>query len=242
MIFNNLQDALSSAKYDESGITFINGDKEENHLSYFDLYSGSCRVLYELQSKGIKPGSELVFQIDDNEDFIRLFWACILGKIVPVPVSVGDNEEHKLKLLKIWRLLDDPFLVTVRNNIKTLESFSNDKGFGAEFEAIKLKTIFLDELENSGSKGKIIQVDANDIAFIQFSSGSTGDPKGVVLTHRNLLTNIYAIIECAQMTTEDKSLSWMPLTHDMGLIGFHITALVARIHQFIMPSLFHRIS
>ena len=67
----------------------------------------------------------------------------------------------------------------------------------------------------------------DDIAFIQFSSGSTSEPKGVVLTHRNLMTNIDAILAGIEArATDDASLSWMPLTHDMGLIGFHLMPLV----------------
>ncbi|HEY0610279.1 MAG TPA: beta-ketoacyl synthase N-terminal-like domain-containing protein, partial [Chitinophaga sp.] len=75
----------------------------------------------------------------------------------------------------------------------------------------------------------------DDIAFIQFSSGSTGSPKGVVLTHRNLLTNVMAIIEAAALSENDTTLSWMPLTHDMGLIGFHLTPLIGSMRQCIMP-------
>ncbi len=67
----------------------------------------------------------------------------------------------------------------------------------------------------------------DDIAFIQFSSGSTSEPKGVVLTHRNLTTNIDAIGAGIGARADDASLSWMPLTHDMGLIGFHLTPLFA---------------
>ena len=73
-----------------------------------------------------------------------------------------------------------------------------------------------------------------DISFIQFSSGSTGSPKGVVLKHRNLLANIDGIQQAAQFTTHDTSLSWMPLTHDMGLIGFHLNPIVCNYNHYIM--------
>jgi acyl-CoA synthetase (AMP-forming)/AMP-acid ligase II/acyl carrier protein len=76
----------------------------------------------------------------------------------------------------------------------------------------------------------------DDVAFIQFSSGSTSEPKGVVLTHRNILANCQGVSEAARLTEQDISLSWMPLTHDMGLIGFHIFMLVNRIHQHLMPT------
>src|SRR5690606_896500 len=70
-------------------------------------------------------------------------------------------------------------------------------------------------------RGETFEPSPDDVAFIQYSSGSTSDPKGVCLSHRNLTTNIRAIVEGANWTGDDRSLSWMPLTHDMGLIGFH---------------------
>jgi acyl-CoA synthetase (AMP-forming)/AMP-acid ligase II/acyl carrier protein len=76
----------------------------------------------------------------------------------------------------------------------------------------------------------------DDVAFIQFSSGSTSEPKGVVLTHRNILANCRGVSEVAGFTENDVSLSWMPLTHDMGLIGFHIFMFANRLHQHLMPT------
>src|SRR5690606_16722987 len=82
---------------------------------------------------------------------------------------------------------------------------------------------------------------AGDIASIQFSSGSTGEPKGVMLTHKNLIYNTSGIINGSKITAEDSYLQWMPLTHDMGLICNHMAPLVAGLEQYIMPtSLFIR--
>lgn len=106
--------------------------------------------------------------------------------------------------------------------------------------SIKNKALFTDELQ-SIEPGNVLRPQENDIAFIQFSSGSTGDPKGVVLTHSNLIANIYAAIRCSGTGPEDSMLTWMPLTHDMGMIGSHLLPLVAGINQYIMPtSLFIR--
>ncbi len=73
-------------------------------------------------------------------------------------------------------------------------------------------------------------------AFIQFSSGSTSEPKGVVLTHRNILTNAEGARQAAGFSEQDVSLSWMPLTHDMGLIGFHLMMMYAGVQQHLMPT------
>ncbi len=84
--------------------------------------------------------------------------------------------------------------------------------------------------------GEIYAASPDDLAFIQYSSGSTSDPKGVCLTHRNLCTNIRAIVEGASWNEDDQSLSWMPLTHDMGLIGYHLSVLGAGMNHAIMDT------
>jgi acyl-CoA synthetase (AMP-forming)/AMP-acid ligase II len=96
---------------------------------------------------------------------------------------------------------------------------------------------FIDEITGDDPEGKVHAAAPDDIAFIQFSSGSTSSPKGVVLTHRNLMSNVDAILAGIGGAREsDSSLSWMPLTHDMGLIGFHLVPLIAGASQWLMPT------
>lgn len=73
----------------DRGLYFINGEKEEKFFSYSDLYDNATYILYNLQCKGVKAGDELIFQIkdEDNYAFLQIFWACLLGKIIPVPFS-----------------------------------------------------------------------------------------------------------------------------------------------------------
>jgi acyl-CoA synthetase (AMP-forming)/AMP-acid ligase II len=98
------------------------------------------------------------------------------------------------------------------------------------------RNLLLYDVLASETAGTIYDSDRESIAFIQFSSGSTGNPKGVTLTHGNILTNMDAIITGVNAVEEDSTLSWMPLTHDMGLIGFHLTPLAAGINQCLMPT------
>ncbi|MHB8065917.1 MAG: AMP-binding protein, partial [Ruminiclostridium sp.] len=234
--YTNLIDILSYISQNGSqGICYINGDTEEEFLLYRDLYQKAIRILNNLQNKGLKPGDELVFQIEDNQSFIAIFWSCLLGGIIPVPISVGNNDEHKRKLFKIWGILNNPYLITDNRVFKNLKTFAGTHDIES-IENISVKALMIDQMMETTEVGKLHISNPTDIAFIQFSSGSAGEPKGVVLTHENLITNIKQIIHAAQVCDKDMVLGWMPLTHDMGMIGTHLVSCTANINHFIMPT------
>ncbi len=242
--FTSLVDVMKErGKSDNRGIIFIDGDDREVRMTYKELYEESCGFLGYLQKQGVVPGQEVVFQIEDNRSFIISFWACILGGMIAVPVSTGNNDEHKSKVFRIWEGLNHPYLLTESKMLHSLEKFSNKSGQPQLFEMIRDKVAFVD-YEKAFSREYSPQIHnphAEDIAFIQFSSGSTGDPKGVMLTHKNLLHNVCGIINASQVTAEDSYLQWMPLTHDMGLICNHMLPFLANLNQYIIPtSLFIR--
>ncbi len=238
LIYKNLVEVIQAEQEQvNKGVTFIEGDEEERFISYRHLYEKALTFLYHLQNKGLKPGDELVFQVDNNFQFILTFWACLLGHIIPVPVTTAANDRFKSKLFSIWKSLNNPYLITFKKHLEKLALFAAEDNLGNMFNHIKRKTILLDEMEESGKEGKIYYPGESDIAFIQFSSGSTSQSKGVVLTHKNLMTNLKAIIKGLQPPAAgDRTFSWMPLTHDMGLIGFHLTPTTADWPHFIMPT------
>ncbi|MET3210040.1 UNVERIFIED_CONTAM: iturin family lipopeptide synthetase A [Paenibacillus sp. PvR008] len=225
------------ASRDENGITFISGDKQEEYVSYSKLLEQASQVLHELQEKGIQPGDELIMQIDDNHTFVNVFWGCLLGGIVPVPVSIGNNDEHKMKLFKIWNTLSRPYMIADDKVLEQLEKYSHQHELLDSFESVNKATFSSHAFDySSQSKGIVHASKPEDLALIQFSSGSTGDPKGVMLTHENLVYNIRDIVNITSMNSKDAYLGWMPLTHDLGLIAFHLTCVIANAKQLIMPT------
>lgn len=234
--YKNLIDLLEFNRKHDKGVIFINSNEEDSFMSYDEIYKSALSLLWSLQAVGIKPGQEMVFQIADNEEFINYFWACILGGIIPIPVTPGANEEHRNKLVKIFSIMKDPCLIIGEKAYGRLDEYLGKTVTSEEYERIKSRTIFTDAVSKESGIGKVHPAKRTDIAFIQFSSGSTGDPKGVVLTHENLLANLNAIIKSAGVSSKDSSLGWMPLTHDLGLIGFHLAPLYASINQYIMST------
>jgi acyl-CoA synthetase (AMP-forming)/AMP-acid ligase II len=161
--------------------------------------------------------------------------------VVAVPLAPGNADEHKAKFFRVLGRLASPVLATERKVFDRLCAFAADNGLGGAMSGLERHTVFLDEVADVGAPGTPHRVAPDDVAFVQFSSGSTAEPKGVILTHRNLVTNIAAIAAGVHARDGDASLSWMPLTHDMGLIGFHLTPLFERADHWLMPtSLFVR--
>ncbi|MBI5804930.1 amino acid adenylation domain-containing protein [candidate division TA06 bacterium] len=218
------------------GINYITGESSESFISYNRLYRVSLSMLYCLQQRGLKAGDKLVFQIEDSQEFINVFWACQLGGIIPIPVTVGNNDEHRLKVFKISDILGSCRLIAVKTWAEKMGKFASASGLGNSWEKIKADLILLEELQTEAQPGLIAGIKPDDTAFIQFSSGSTSDPKGIILTHRNLQINIDAMIRGSKLSSSDSTLSWMPLTHDMGLIGFHLVPLAAAANQHIIPT------
>lgn len=232
----NLMELLRVNINSDRGIIFIEGSKEEKFVSYKDLYEESLKALGALQVNGVKHGDEVILQIKKNDNFLYMFWACILGGIIPVPISIGSKDEQRRKIFKVWKRLRNPVLVSEFEVLKKLEEFSDRVNDELYIKEIKNSSIAIDDILNNKTRGKIYDSVSSDVAYVQFSSGSTGEPKGVVLSHMNILTNIQAIVESVGYDELDSCLSWLPLTHDMGMIGIHLTSMVLEINQFIMPS------
>lgn len=220
------------------GITYIYDGTKENFQSYRDLFHEALEVLGYLQNAQLKPGDKVIIDITDDKAFFTVFWGCILGGIIPAPLarpsSFMMNAAVFQRFMLVWRLLNKPKIITeasVKKQYQGLLACDEFKG---------LEVLVREEFTLS-PKGRVYQAIPDDIAFLQFSSGSTGSPKGVTLTHRNLLANIKAIIESAGIVENDIICSWLPHTHDMGLIGFHMVPLRLGAEQIkIPPQLFIR--
>lgn len=239
--FNNLLEVLEHRREGNNGIFFID-EKKDKFVSYGELYDKALYTLKKLQENGLKKGSELIIQIEDNEEYLILFWASLLGGIIPVPIAPINNNENKEKLIKVIRIMNRPTLLANTKALNSLEKYLLENGIISLSDFIKNNTLTSEEILNSEEGyGIIEEISEEDTAFIQFTSGTTGDSKGVVLTHSNLLSNTKAIITGTKGSSEDSSLSWMPLYHDMGFIGFHLTPLMANTNQYlIQTSLFIR--
>ncbi|WP_042161234.1 non-ribosomal peptide synthetase [Paenibacillus gorillae] len=236
----NLSGVLLARKENDAGILFCESG-QERYLSYKQLLTSSRRALHLLRQRGLKPGDFAVMQTENNERFILLFWACVLGGIIPVPVTGARTDEGRNKLIQVCKQLEDPRLLCDEEIWPGIQSYALKHGEGETLTLLESGSVSIIEVLTAAADEGCPEADLHDAAetdtaFIQFTSGSTGDPKGVVLTHGNLLSNMAAIIRGAKSTERDSSLSWLPLTHDMGLIGFHLSPLYGGMNQLHLPT------
>ncbi|HTE42895.1 MAG TPA: non-ribosomal peptide synthetase, partial [Steroidobacteraceae bacterium] len=140
------------------------------------------------------------------------------------------------KLLRIVRKLGNPFLFTDSKTLDRLRAFAESAGEQALFANLKARTLLADQARDPSKAGRTETLSGDDPLFIQFSSGSTSEPKGVVLTHANVLANARGSTAAAGFNEKDVGLSWMPLTHDMGLVGMHLIMMYSAIPQHFMPT------
>ncbi len=234
--FQTLIEALDTRAKTATRITHVLGPQEARHESFTQLRQRALGLLAHLQRMGLRPGDEVVLMVERTEQFVDAFWACLYGGLVPVPLTAGASDEHRLKLFKVLQRLSRPALYCGERTFSKLASFAQSEGLQAQLAPLDGRVLRVESIDALKEEGRIQKIAPDSLAFVQFSSGSTQDPKGVMLTHENVLANIDAILTASRATDEDVGLSWMPLTHDMGLVGFHLTPVAGNIAHVLIPT------
>ncbi|HEY8206280.1 MAG TPA: fatty acyl-AMP ligase [Myxococcaceae bacterium] len=191
------------------------GDDEVVKVSELAAQAGA--IAGNLRALGLKAGDRMAMLLRSNLDFARLFLGATAAGIVPVPLyppASLDRIDHYLGNLRgILGTVQPAGLVVAREVRQILELVQRD---------IPGKPVVLELEEALRANGTSVveRVDGGDPAFIQCTSGSTTVPKAVVVTHRNLFANLDALCHDAQDGEGDAMCMWVPMYHDMGLLGF----------------------
>lgn len=210
------------------------GDKSLT-LTFGELYGAAQTCAAELTRRGVAPGGRVALMLPTSRAFFVSYAGILLAGAIPVPIyppfRADRIEEYAERQSAILNNAGVCMLLTFRR-AETVAKLLKPRVRSLDSVADALKLLEAAEkapppapgalpAHLSGSRVR----KAGDIALLQYTSGSTGDPKGVTLTHANLLANIRAIGEAVQLTSEDVGISWLPLYHDMGLIGAWLTLL-----------------
>ena len=223
-------EAIANARnVTDRGFTFLDGAQNESAYTFERLSEAAERRGRQLIARGYNKGDRIGLVIPDNEEFVLTFLGAVSAGIVPVPMypplALGKLDSYLQSAAGILRASEaravvtskkvSPILWSILDKVDTLEDL-----------------LVVDKLAaTTPAPATPVDITPDDPCFLQFTSGSTSDPKGVVVTHGNLAANAKAImydgLHCDAET--DKGVSWLPLYHDMGLIGFVIAPLLATV-------------
>jgi acyl-CoA synthetase (AMP-forming)/AMP-acid ligase II len=204
----------AQAHGDKQAFTFLADDGGEERLSFAELEVRARATAARLQELGAS-GERVVLLFPPGLDYIVGFWGCLFAGAVAVP-AYPPNRRHNL--LRIAAIADD----CQPRFILTTAAMAGQKARWVEaFPSLGLAScISIDTISAQESEGWIDPAATpRTIAFLQYTSGSTGTPKGVVITHGNLLHNGESMRQAFGLSEQSVVVSWLPLYHDMGLIG-----------------------
>jgi 1-acyl-sn-glycerol-3-phosphate acyltransferase len=203
-------------------------------VSYQKLKAQALNVAAGLINAGIEPGDCVAIMLPTSTDYFYSFFGILYARAIPVPIyppaRIQQIEDHLNRHASILNNAQAKLLITVPE-AKPLAHL------------LKLQVPSIDsvvtchDLENASTTPDVGVAKSDDIAFLQYTSGSTGVPKGVTLTHSNLLANIRAMGKVIGAKSDDVFVSWLPVYHDMGLIGAWLGSLYHAIPLVIMSPL-----
>jgi 1-acyl-sn-glycerol-3-phosphate acyltransferase len=239
--------ARGRAEPDTAHIQIYEEDDRIRTITSGELLERAAAVGAGLTRRGLAPGQTVALMLPTSADFFFCFAGIWMAGGIPVPMyppfRADRIEEYAARQEGILRNAEAKFLITFRQ----VESLARILG-----PRVPSLIDILDAAELASTSGpsapprsEMRPTDGHlrgksrgeEIAFLQYTSGSTGDPKGVVLTHANLLANIRAIGESVKLLPTDVAVSWLPLYHDMGLIGAWFVPLCYGIPLYVMSPL-----
>jgi fatty-acyl-CoA synthase len=222
---------------EERGFRFIGLDRKERYYPYAAMVAEAERRAAFLAQAGLEKGDRVALLLPENHEFVLTFLGASVGGFVPVPMypqaTFKSIDAYLDILAHILEASDAAALVCMESNRDVVEKLSGRP----EMEGRRV--LFAPEaFEGAPPPAPRVEVTPDDLCFLQFTSGSTSKPKGVMVTHRNLVANATAFLgpHGLNRTPEDVGVSWLPLFHDMGLIGFVLGTLIVDLPVVLMQT------
>lgn len=219
-------------------VRFLRGRKVHRECSNAELYEEMMRRARQLRALGLQKGDRLAFVVPETDDFVLTFLGALAAGVVPVPMypplSFGKLDAYVDTAARIVEasgarmVLTDSRMQTILwslvDRVETLEALHTTEA--------------LDKQDITDVDVDIYDIALDDMAFLQFTSGSTSMPKGVMVTHGSLLANLDGIMNVGlEIAEDDIAVSWLPLYHDMGLIGLVLAPVWFGVPTTYIPTL-----
>ena len=207
----------------EAAWTFLtDGESTKRAIGYKDL-DGQARTIAARMLELAQPEDRALLLYAPGVDFLPAFFGCLYARIIAVPAYPPHRNRNLLRLLAIIRDAQPKLILTTSDLVAKIRAAMAESD---EFRGIQL--VATDEVPlGYAHQYQRPAMDRDTVAFLQYTSGSTKNPKGVMLTHENLLHNAAAVYYAAEQRSSDSYVSWLPVFHDMGFMAGVLQPLYA---------------
>ncbi len=230
--YQTLVQALRGAASSPNGLTLVDENDGERFCRYSEIYEGARRRAAALRRRGLGRGERVVIVLNTSFEFVEVFFGVMLAGGVPVPayppVAMSRMDRYSQLLAHVIGVTGARLLVTDRTIGATLGALY---GLCPTLQRMLRVSALEDDPERWGT----VEPDPEDIGFIQCSSGSTSAPKAVTLPHSALMANLRGMAHNFALSDDDVGVAWLPLYHDMGLIGGLLQCIGQAIPLVLIP-------
>jgi len=234
--FATFQEALDYAAQGQRGINIYSSRGElKNSLSYRELRYQAQRIASKLLGQDLKPQSRIAMIAETSQEFMCNFIGAIYAGMLPVPLPLPTSFGYHDGYVRQIRQQLQSSKASLLIGPEGLLSYLSEAAQGLEDVILTTTWSGIDKL--SWAPASLPQAKSDEVAYLQYSSGSTRSPYGVEITHKALLDNCrLQALHGMQLCDDDRAISWLPLYHDMGLVGFFITPLTSQVSLDIIPT------
>lgn len=210
----------TAATYPNKGMCYIEADGTAIKLSYAELLEQARCILTGLRQAGLSPGDKVILQTQTFSDHFPTFWACLLGGIIPITIAVApvydENNAVARKLFNIWNNLNHVPILASSALVGKIENLQHC------LPMTGVAVLLIETLRQNPPATALHPTKPAEVVFIQLSSGSTGVPKCIQITHQGVVAHIHASQQFNGYSPDDVSLNWLPLDHVVPMLTFHL--------------------
>ncbi|HUK90053.1 MAG TPA: AMP-binding protein, partial [Blastocatellia bacterium] len=210
----------TAANRSDKGIVYVQSDGSVDLQTYPELLEEAKCILTGLRDAGLKAGDAAILQVRSLREHTAAFWACMLSGVAPVTVTIAPSYEEEnaivTKLFNTWKLLDSPRILASDafvDSISGLDRFLPMSG---------VEVLSVNKLRMNTPSDVLHQPCPGDVAFFQLTSGSTGVPKCIQITHRGVICHIHGAKQFNRYGSDDVSLNWLPRDHVVPILTCHL--------------------
>jgi acyl-CoA synthetase (AMP-forming)/AMP-acid ligase II len=212
------------------------GEREAQSLTFAELHLRAQAIAHALRKNEL-GGQRVILAYPSGLEYVAVLFACFYAGVVAVPVPVASYGNSAARIRAIWSDAQAAAVLTVRSLI------AGDAESPNEIAGRRLPDLLCIATDEIVAPGRISDggvplpphVEPGGLAFLQYTSGSTGNPRGVMLSHSNLIHNLRALTQAVDSNDRDIIVNWLPLYHDMGLIGSVLHTVYAGSYCILMP-------